>query len=93
MKRSIWMIGASMALTICMPAFADNPIKRLDRIEDRIDRRENVIDRRVDHGPVDRIEDRIDRREDRADRLGYRGSRAVDHHERRKIRYIIRNRD
>ncbi|WP_159808189.1 hypothetical protein [Litoreibacter roseus] len=85
--RHLFILAFAMTLPALSPAFADNG-GPLDRLEDRADRRENRIDRAVDNGPLDRLEDRVDRREDRRDRLGIKGSRAVDRHERRSIRRI-----
>jgi hypothetical protein len=64
---------------------------KIDRIEDRIDRAENAIDERVDRGRWDVVEDKVDTREDNADAKGIEKYNAIDRHERRTWRRILRN--
>ncbi len=64
---------------------------RVDAVEDQIDRAENRIDQKVDRGPRDLAEDRLDALEDQADDRGIETYNAIDRHERRTWRRILRN--
>jgi hypothetical protein len=64
---------------------------RVDKLEDRIDLAENAIDESTDHGWRDVAEDKVDAREDQADANGVDKYNAIDRHERRTWRRILRN--
>jgi acyl-coenzyme A synthetase/AMP-(fatty) acid ligase len=87
------LVGRAVAMAavvmLASPVMANDG--RVDNLEDRIDRAENAIDESVDRGWRDVAEDRVDAREDQADANGVEKYNAIDRHERRTWRRILRN--
>lgn len=86
------MMGRAVAVAavvmLASPVLAKG--ERVDAVEDRIDRAENRIDQKVDRGRRDVVEDRVDALEDKADDKGIERYGAIDRHERRTWRRILR---
>ncbi len=82
-------VAVAAVVMLASPVMAkDGP---LDELEDRIDRAENAIDEGVDRGWRDVAEDNVDAREDQADANGIEKYNAIDRHERRTWRRILRD--
>ena len=81
-------VAVAAVVMLASPVLAQGG--RVDRIEDRIDQAENAIDESVDNGWRDVAEDRVDAREDQADANGVEKYNAIDRHERRTWRRIVR---
>lgn len=82
-------VAVAAVVMLASPVLAKDG--RVDRIEDRIDRAENAIDESVDKGWRDVAEDRVDAAEDKADDKDIEKYNAIDRHERRTWRRILRN--
>jgi hypothetical protein len=82
-------VAVAAVVMLAAPVMAKDG--RVDKIEDRIDRAENAIDESVDRGWRDVAEDKVDAREDQADANGVEKYNAIDRHERRTWRRILRN--
>ena len=82
-------VAVAAAVMLAGPVLAKG--ERLDAVEDRIDRAENAIDESRDRGWRDVAEDRVDALEDKADDTGRDRYDAIDRHERRTWRRILRN--
>lgn len=82
-------VAVAAVVLLAAPVMAQG--SRVDNLEDRIDMAENVRDEAVDRGWRDVAEDRIDAREDQADANGVEKYNAIDRHERRTWRRILRN--
>lgn len=82
-------VAVAAVVMLASPVLAKDG--RVDRVEDRIDRAENAIDESVDRGWRDVAEDKVDAREDHADAKGVEKYNAIDRHERRTWRRILRN--
>ena len=77
------------AVMLASPVLAKDG--RIDLWEDKIDLAENAIDESTDNGWRDVAEDKVDAREDQADANGIEKYNAIDRHERRTWRRILRN--
>lgn len=82
-------VAVAAVVMLAAPVWAKDG--RVDNLEDRIDRAENAIDESVDRGWRDLAEDKVDVREDQADANGVEKYNAIDRHERRTWRRILRN--
>lgn len=81
-------VAVAAVVMLASPVLAQGG--RVDRLEDRIDEAENAIDESVDRGWRDVAEDKVDAREDQADGKGVEKINAIDRHERRTWRRILR---
>jgi 3-hydroxyacyl-CoA dehydrogenase len=82
-------VAVAAVVMLAAPVMAKDG--RWDNLEDRIDQAENAIDESVDRGWRDMAEDKVDAREDQADANGIEKYNAIDRHERRTWRRILRN--
>lgn len=82
-------VAVATVVMLASPVLAKDG--RVDALEDRIDRAENARDEAVDRGWRDVAEDKVDAREDQADDAGIEKYNAIDRHERRTWRRILRN--
>lgn len=81
-------VAVAAVVILASPVLAQGG--RVDRLEDKIDQAENAIDESVDKGWRDVAEDKVDSAEDKADANGVEKYNALDRHERRTWRRILR---
>jgi hypothetical protein len=82
-------VAVAAVVMLAAPVLAKDG--RVDNLEDRIDHAENARDEAVDRGWRDVAEDKVDAREDQADANGVEKVNAIDRHERRTWRRILRS--
>ncbi len=81
-------VAVATVVMLASPVMAQGG--RVDRLEDKIDQAENAIDESVDKSWRDVAEDKVDSAEDKADANGVEKYNALDRHERRTWRRILR---